>query len=79
MQYVFDYEETRLKTLKIEADSFLDACAQVKELLQKDDVVSPKDFLCAKLVLPCKDNHFIIEEEGEEINYQDLDITIEQW
>jgi len=79
MKYIFDYEETRLKILEIEANSFLDACAQVKELVQDDDIVTPDDFLCAKLILPCKDNHFIVEQDGREINYKELDVTVEQW
>lgn len=58
MEYTFDYEETLVRRVKIEAKSFLDAVEILKNKIDNEDLVlDSSDFVSAEIRMPLEENY----------------------
>lgn len=82
MKYKFLYEETRLKTIYVEARDGLDAIAKLNKMADDGINTDEKDFLGGKILIPLDDecHEFALECYGETVKDSNVtDIVLASW
>lgn len=82
MKFTFDYEETLMRRVVIEADHLSDAIRELETKIDKEEIVlNAEDFLGAEVRMPLSKNFFPqLQKFGESVkDTEDLDILIDCW
>lgn len=83
MKYVFDYEETLMRTITIDTDSLTTALTRLTEMIENADIVlSADDFFTARILMPLDRNKYTVDLEKEYQpvpNKEDYAIVLEAW
>lgn len=83
MKYVFEYEETLMRTVTIDADSLANALTRLTEKIENEDIVlSADDFFMARILMPLDLNKYNVdlEKEGQSVpNKEDYAVVLEAW
>lgn len=82
MKFTFEYEETLMRTITIEADHISDAIKEVETKIDNQEIIlDSKDFLGAEIRMPLDKNFFPqLQKFGESVkDTKDLDIVIDCW
>jgi hypothetical protein len=83
MKYVFEYEETLMRTVTIDADSLTTALARLTKMVENADIVlSGDDFLMARILMPLNLNKYNIdiEKDAQSVsNKEDYSVVLEAW
>ena len=82
MTYVFDYEETLSRRVRISADNLGEALRILYADLEAEKIVlSSEDFAGAKVSMPLDENPFIaLKSEGEDVkDVSCMDIELDWW
>lgn len=84
MKFTFDYEETLIRRVNVDADNLGDAIATIRNMIDDETIVlGAEDFCAGKISLPLEANspyYVRVERYGETVkDVSDLDIVIEEW
>jgi len=84
MKFTFDYEETLIRRVNVDADNLGDAIAAIRKMIDDETLVlDAEDFCGGKISLPLDANspyYVRVERCGETVeDASDLDIVIEEW
>lgn len=83
MKYVFEYEETLMRTITIEADSLVQALTEIDKRIENADIVLDSgDFLGGKISMPLDRNKYTvdIEKDFESVtDRENYSIVLESW
>lgn len=84
MKFVFDYEETLIRRVSVNADNLGDAIATIRAMIDNEIIVlNSEDFCGGRITLPLSENspyYVRVEKCGETVkDVSDLDIVIEEW
>jgi hypothetical protein len=84
MKFTFDYEETLVRRVNVDADNLGDAIAAIRKMIDDETIVlDAEDFCGGKISLPLDENspyYVRVEKCGETVeDVSDLDIVIEEW
>lgn len=82
MKFTFDYEETLMRRIVIEADHLSDAIRELEDKIDKGEIdLDQNDFLSAEVRMPVSENFLPhLQRFGEIVKgVEDLDIVIDCW
>ena len=79
--FKFRYEETRFRTIEIDARDGLEAFAKLNKMAEDGIETDEADFLCGKVTVPLEDrNNFRIEMYGEIVkDINATDFVVAEW
>ena len=84
MKFVFDYEETLIRRVSVDAPNLGDAITAIHKMIDNETLVlNSEDFVGGRLTLPLGENnpyYVRVEKYGKNVkDASDLDIVIEEW
>lgn len=82
MKFTFDYEETLLRRVVIDAETMADAIQEIERRIDAEEIVlGAEDFVGGKLRMPLEENFLPqLHDCGESVkNKDDLDIVVDFW
>ena len=83
MTFTFDYEETLIRRISIDANSLLDAIAELRRRLDDEEIVlDSEDFAGGKISMPMEKNFLPqLERLGASVDFdvKDVDLVIDYW
>jgi hypothetical protein len=83
MKYVFEYEETLMRKITVDADSLTTALTRLTEMIENAEIVlSADDFLTARILMPLDLNKYNIdiEKDAQSVpNKEDYAVVLEEW
>ena len=82
MRFVFDYEETLVRRISIEASHFSDAIKEIERRIDAEEIIlGAEDFAGAELRMPLGENFLPrLQKSGECVETgDDVDILVDFW
>lgn len=82
MKFTFDYEETLMRRVTIDANSLKDAITEIERRIDDEIIIlGAEDFVMGKISMPLEENFLPqLQVCGEDIkDKQDMDIVIDIW
>ena len=82
MEFKFDYKETRIRRIAIEADSLLKAIQKIENQINNEEItLNSSDFSGGEISMPLEDNFLPqLRLYGENVEKKDgLDLIIDFW
>ena len=82
MEYTFDYKETLVRRVKIEAKSFSEAVEILKNKIDNEDIVlDSSDFVGGEIRMPLEENSWPqLQVYGESVvNKEGFELVVDIW
>lgn len=82
MKFTFDYKETLVRRIVIEADTMADAIQEIERRIDAEEIVlDSEDFVGGEITMPLDENFLPqLRNCGEDVeNKNDLDIVVDFW
>ena len=82
MKFTFDYEETLVRRVVIDADNLADAMQEMHRRIDEEEIVlGAEDFAGGTIKMPLEENYLPqLQHFGESVENKDgLDIVIDYW
>ena len=82
MQFVFDYEETLIRRIIIDADCLSNAIKEVERRIEDEEIIlTSEDFASGQISMPLEENYFPqLRHCGNDVeDKNDLDIVVDFW
>lgn len=82
MKFTFDYKETLLRRVVIEADTMADAIQEIERRIDAEEIVlSAEDFVEGEITMPLDENFLPqLQSYGEKVDIKDgMNILINVW
>lgn len=82
MKFVFDYEETLVRRITIEADCLSDAIKEIERRIEDEEIIlSAEDFVGGQISMPLEENYLPqLRHCGNDVeDKNDLDIVVDFW
>lgn len=82
MQFVFDYEETLIRRIIVDADCLSDAIKEVERRIEDEEIIlTSEDFASGQISMPLEENYLPqLRNCGNDVeDKNDLDIVVDFW
>lgn len=82
MKFTFNYKETLVRRVIIEADSMADAIQEIERRIDAEEIVlNSEDFVGGEITMPLNENFLPqLRNCGEDVeNKNDFDIVVDFW
>lgn len=82
MQFVFDYEETLIRRIIVDADCLSDAIKEVERRIEDEEIIlTSEDFASGQISMPLEENYLPqLRHCGDDVEDKyDFDIVVDFW